>query len=229
MMKVLSTKTLDSDVLAFAETLNLQVVCMDFIEITAMPFDIKNIDPKNFDTVAFTSANAVKYFFENSESVELIKDKAVFALQGKTGEELLSRGIKANVTGNTAAELADNIIEAKPGKAVLHVCGNLKLPVLENKLKVAGIGYSDLIVYTTVLCNQLKINEVFDAILFYSPSGVEAFFGQNDVGGNTVCCCIGHTTANALRAKKNTVNIITSQQPTSAAMLTVVADYWKLN
>ena len=228
-MKVLSTKTLDSDTLAYAQTLNLEVVCMDFIKITAVLFDIENIDPKDFDTVVFTSANAVKYFFENSAAVELVKHKAVFALRGKTDEGLLAKEIKATITGNTASELADSIIDAKSSKALLHVCGNLKLPVLENKLKAAGIRYSDLIVYQTVLCTEKKINELFDAVLFYSPSGVDAFFGQNDVGDKTVCCCIGQTTANALRAKKNIAKIITAHQPSPVAMLTMVADYWKLN
>jgi uroporphyrinogen-III synthase len=228
-MKVLSTKTLDSDTLAFAKTLNLEVACIDFIKTTSAPFDIKNINPKNFDAIIFTSANAVKYFFENSAAVDLVKDKVVFALQGKTGEGLLVRGIKTNVIGNTASELADGIIEAKSSNAVLHVCGNLKLPVLENKLSMADIGYSDLIVYQTIPCYDKKVNEVFDAVLFYSPSGVEAFFGQNDFGDEAVCCCIGQTTADALRIKKNTINIITPQQPSPTAMLKAVADYLNRN
>jgi uroporphyrinogen-III synthase len=229
MMKVLSTKTLDSDTLAYAQTLNIEVVCVDFIAITAVPFDIKNIDQKKFDTVVFTSANAVKYFFESNDAAGLVKDKTVFGLQGKTGEGLLAAGVKANVIGNNASELADSIIEGKSSTAVLHVCGNLKLPVLENKLKVAGIGYTDLMVYKTIRYNDKRVNELFDAVLFYSPSGVDAFLAQNDLGYKTICCCIGHTTTEALRAKKNTANIITAQQPSPIAMLTAVADYWKRN
>ena len=62
---MLSTKTLDSDTLAFAQTLNLEVECVDFIETVAAAFNAKNMQAQNFDAVAFTSANAVKFFFEN--------------------------------------------------------------------------------------------------------------------------------------------------------------------
>lgn len=64
MKKVLSTKTLDSDTLAYAQTLQLDVQCMDFIETTAFPFKLELFINKNFDALAFTSASAVKFFFE---------------------------------------------------------------------------------------------------------------------------------------------------------------------
>ena len=226
---MLSTKTLDGDTLAFAQTQNLAVECVDFIETTAVPFNLENIEQQNFDAVAFTSTNAVKYFFENNRVADLIKDKQIFALEGKTSSGLLTSGIKANSESASADELADEIVDSKTCKSVLHPCGNLRLPVLESKLRQAGVAYTDLVVYQTKIVTDKKVNKQFDAILFYSPSGVEGFMAQNNFGNETVCCCIGQTTAQALKEKKNTANIVLPAEPSPKAMLTSLADYFNNN
>ena len=222
MKKVLSTKTLDPDALAYAQTQNLHVQCVDFIETRPVKF---TLPPTNFSAIAFTSSNAVKYFFAEAGSAAHIKNKKVFAIQGKTADELLARGITADITGPSAEELGLAITGSDFTGSVLHICGNLRLPVLENKLKAAGIAYQDMPVYETILTRR-KINESFDAVLFFSPSGVDGFMAMNDVSDNTLCCCIGSTTAQALKEKRKDANIITSPQPSPVAMLKAVANYW---
>ena len=229
MKTVLSTKTLDGAMLAFAQTLKLDVQCIDFIETTALPFNLDFTVLQTFDAIAFTSANAVKFFFENELAASLINGKAVFALRGKTSEELLAKGLEANAEAASANELADEIARNQTIKSVLHIGGNLRLPVLENKLKAAGISYNDLAVYQTKVLDNNQVNQPYEAILFFSPSGVEGFMGSNNFEAETVCCCIGQTTANALKEKKSTANIIISNQPSPKAMLTAVADYFNNN
>ena len=225
MKKVLSTKTLDRETLAYAQTQNLDVQCMDFIETTAFPFKPGHLGNKSFDALAFTSANAVKYFFEDKESTAFIQDKLIFAIQGKTQEELLVRDIKADITATSAHELAIAIIKSKSSKNLLHVCGNLRLPVLEDDLYEAGILYTDLMVYQTGT-KAKKIEDLsFDAILFYSPSGVESFFALNNPDNEIVCCCIGQTTAQALKEKKNAATIILPAQPSPLSMISAVAEH----
>ena len=226
---MLSTKTLDGETLAFAQTLNLDVQCIDFIETTALPFNLDSTGLQTFDAIAFTSANAVKFFFENELASSMINGKAVFALRGKTSEELLARGIKANTDASSANELADEIVSGRVIKSVLHICGNLRLPVLENKLKVAGVDYNNLVVYQTKVLANKKVNQPYEAILFFSPSGVEGFMGSNNFEAETICCCVGQTTANALKEKKSTANLIISNEPSPKAMLTAVADYFNNN
>ena len=229
MKKVLSTKTLDGDALAYAQTQNLDVQCIDFIETTAIPFHLENIFLKNFDAIAFTSANAVKYFFKNSGEKDLLKGKQVYALQGKTSEELLARGIITDLGANSASELADVIISGKSARSVLHVCGNLKLAVLEQKLDHALIKYEDLVVYQTLTLVNKKVTGPFDAILFFSPSGVDGFMALNNFENETVCCCIGQTTRLALKEKRSAANIILPDQPSPISMLSAVTDYFNNN
>ncbi len=226
MKKVLSTKTLNSDTLAYAQTLQLDVQCVDFIETTAFPFKIEQLSYKNFDALAFTSANAVKYFFQNNGAAALAKGKKIFAIQGKTQDELLGKEIETTITAASAQELATAIIKGNAAKDVLHICGNLRLPVMEETLQQAGILYADLMVYQTGT-KAKKVNDTFDAILFYSPSGVESFLALNNLNNETVYCCIGSTTAQELKATNNTITIILPEQPSPQSMLTSVSNYFK--
>jgi uroporphyrinogen-III synthase len=52
------------------------------------------------------------------------------------------------------------------------------------------------VVYDTAI-NVKKINAAPDAILFYSPSGVESHTNMNTISKSS-CFCIGETTAKAL-------------------------------
>ena len=225
MKTVLSTKTLDSDVLAYAQVQNLDVKCLDFIETKGLPFDIAGINPENFDAVAFTSPNAVKYFFGSDKATMLLNGKQIFGLQGKTKNDLLSHGVSVNTLASSAAELATEIIKAKTVNSLLHVCGTQKLTVLQEKLEAAGITYVELPIYQTILNSNQKVNEPFNAILFFSPSGVESFLTENNFADETVCCCIGTTTAQALSEKRNGATIILPAEPTPLAMLKTTAQY----
>ena len=228
MKTALSTKTLDGDTLAFAKSLNLDVQCADFIKTTPLFFNVEHINFHLFDAVVFTSAHAVEFFFENNRASDLIEGKQIFALQGKTANSLSARGISTNLQAASADELADEIFKSKTCKAVMHICGELRLPVLESKLKRAGMEFAEMVIYQTILQTAKKVDEAFDAILFFSPSGVEGFAELNDPG-RAVCCCIGKTTANALKEKKNSATIILPKEPSPKAMLTAVSDYFNNN
>jgi len=225
MKKVLSTKTLDSDTLAYAQTLQMDVQCMDFIETAAFPFKFEPFASKNFDALVFTSASAVKYFFENKAAAAFVESKKIFALQGKTREELLVRGIQTDISAASAHELASAIIQNKAAKDILHICGNLRLTVMEESLQQAGILYTDLMVYQTGT-KAKKAADKFDAILFYSPSGVESFLALNNLDDETVYCCIGNTTAQELKERSNSITIILPEQPSPQSMLTAVSNHF---
>ena len=227
MKKVLSTKTLDGETLAYALTQNLDVQCEDFIETTAFPFKLELLNGKSFDALAFTSPVAVKYFFENKNAIAFATGKQIFAIQGKTREELLVKGFKADIIAASANELAVAVIKSGTSKDVLHICGNLRLPVLEEELYKGGVQYTDLMVYQTgTKAKKIAVNS-FDAIMFYSPSGVESFLTRNELNDNMVCCCIGNTTAQALKEKKNSATIILAEQPTPQSMLFELANYFQ--
>ena len=71
------------------------------------------------------------------------------------------------------------------------------------------------------------LNEQFDAVLFLSPSGVESFFAANKLKDETVCCCMGTTTASALREKFSTAKIISPKEPSPESMIDAIVRYSK--
>ena len=53
--------------------------------------------------------------------------------------------------------------------------------------------------------------EIFDAILFYSPSGIKSFM-KNNLLNDSYCICIGKTTSNY--AKKYSDKVLSCNVPT---------------
>lgn len=227
-MKVLSTKLLTSDVIAYANSFDLNVQCIDFIEVHEVAFDLKSINQNQFDSIVFTSSNGVNYFLQQKNAIEIVKNINVFSLGGKTNDALIAHAIQANIIAKDSYELADLIIESGISKSILHACGNLALNILEEKFKAASIAYNPLVVYQTDLLKHNLLSEQFDAILFFSPSGVESFFAENKLNTETVCCCIGNTTAYRLLKQSDAeVKIIVADNSSPQSMINALVHHYK--
>lgn len=224
--QVLSTKTLDDKALMLAHSLGMSITCIDFIQINGLTFDLSLPNGQSPDAIVFTSANAVKYFFENEAARGFIKGKTIFSLSEKTSSELLTHGIHADYVKKNAGELARAIARVNGIKSVLHVCGNRRLDILEEQLNTAGINYASLFVYKTKL-KSMALNKIFDAILFYSPSGIEGFFAANHAGDKTVFCCIGETTSDELKKRIKNPTVIVPQAPAPETMISSLGEYYR--
>ena len=55
------------------------------------------------------------------------------------------------------------------------------------------------------MLNPMKFHQLFDGILFFSPSGVQSFMVENSME-SAMAFCIGETTAS--EAKKHTENVV---------------------
>lgn len=233
MLKVLSTKLLNESLVDSAREMDIALTCADFIKIGELDFDIEAMKSLIYDAVVFTSSNAVKSFFKKEAAIVLSPlsfgegpGVRTCSLSGKTKDELIKLGISPLAVADCAEELADLVIANEKIQSVLHICGNLTLDTLQNKLMTAGLSYVQLPVYETVL-NSVEINEPFDAIMFYSPSGVESFVMKNEINFDTLYCCIGLTTAEKLKSANDKVDIILPTQPTPEAMLRAIRDFKK--
>jgi uroporphyrinogen-III synthase len=225
MITVLSTKSLPSETISYARLKGIELVCTDFIEIIPIKFDDSHI-PALFDSVVFTSANAVKNFLLHADVKTLLANKKIFSISGKTLELLNANGYEAYSVADNSLLLGQLIVQSHT-KAILHVCGNMKLNTLETELSHADIKYVPLVVYQTRAVKQPKLHIQPRAIMFYSPSGIDSFLDQNTIDPKTICCCIGHTTANALTAKLPAAHILVSTKPLAEAMIDTLADALK--
>ena len=234
MLKVLSTKQLDMDLTAKAQEMGIALTCLDFISIRDVDFDSAALLTVVYDALVFTSSNAVRSFFKHDNIAGLIVrptlqgggTKPIYALSGKTSEELLKYNIVPVATADNAAALADRIIADGYVRAALHICGDLALDTLEQKLAAEGLSYLSLVVYETTISSH-ALTEHYDAVMLYSPSGVDSYTAKNKPDAATLYCCIGETTASSLKRIDDGIDIILSKQPSPEGMLTAIGDLKK--
>lgn len=232
--KVLSTKKLEPSLVAQAKENGIDIIEQEFISIKPIlnreTFDkiLGIINDKKL-TIALTSANAVDALnsYMHFSDTYLVVDWNIFCVSGKTKQAILNALLlKKNIAGDAkdAAELANRII-AKGVKEITFFCGNQRREELPATLKNAGIKVQEIILYETAE-NPIAVANDFDAVLFYSPSGVQSFFSVNELNKHCVCFAIGRTTATSIATFTNNT-IVKSTTPDPKKMVEDVIEYFK--
>lgn len=217
-IQILSTKKLSGEQKQALTDANLDVIDTDFIQTENKPFELKNLN----ESLIFTSQNAVYSVLSNPKADEL-KSKNVYCVGLKTKILLSENGFNVVAYTGYASDLAEIITLIYRNESFTFFSGNLRRDTLPNDLKEAGIKLNEIQVYETSLQPQ-KIKSPIDAILFFSPSGVESYLKDNSIKKET-CFCIGETTAEALH--KITKNIIIADQPTVEDVIEDVLQEYK--
>ena len=217
-IQILSTKKLSGEQKQALTAANLEVIDTDFIQTQNKSFELKDLN----ENLIFTSQNAVHSILSNSKSEEL-KSKNVFCVGLKTKILLSESGFNVVAYTGYASDLAEIITLIYGKESFTFFSGNLRRETLPNALKEANVKLNEIQVYETSLTPQ-KIKNPTDAILFFSPSGVESYLKENTIKKET-CFCIGETTADALH--KITKNIIIADQPTVEDVIENVLNEYK--
>ncbi|WP_166921356.1 uroporphyrinogen-III synthase [Flavobacterium poyangense] len=204
-IQILSTKKLSDIQKNELQKAGLELTEVDFIQTENKPFQIANLN----DNLIFTSQNAVHSVLADP-NVEKLKSKNVFCVGLKTKILLSDNGFNVVAYTGYAADLAEIITLIYGHESYTFFSGNLRRETLPNALKEADVKLNEIQVYQTSLTPH-KIKTPVDAILFFSPSGVESYLKENSIK-KEICFCIGETTAQAL--EKITKNIIVADQPT---------------
>jgi uroporphyrinogen-III synthase len=216
-IRVLSTRPLSGALIEVARSKGIAIDVMPFIA-TASVADEELLRPlkERRLTVVFTSANAV-------EAVGGGGDWKVYCLSGATRRAAEEKFGEAAIVAvaDSAAELAQKIVDDGV-KAVCFFCGDLRREELPAIFRRAGIGYKDIVVYTTTATPH-KMEDDYDGILFFSPSAVESYLSMNAVPEGTVLFAIGRTTAAALKG----YNVVVSERPEAGALLDKVTEHFQ--
>lgn len=216
--QILSTKILSPLQKEELTKVGIEVIEADFIKTENKPFELKNLN----ESLIFTSQNAVHSVLSNPKSEEL-KSKNVYCVGLKTKTLLSENGFNVVAYTGYASDLAQIITLIYRNESYTFFSGNLRRDTLPNALKEAEIKFNEIQVYDTSLQPQ-KIKNPVDAILFFSPSGVESYLKENTIK-KEICFCIGDTTAEALL--KVTKNIIIADQPTIEDVIEDVINEYK--
>lgn len=202
----------------------------DFVDVIAIRHQhVPSFDLKG-SALIFTSVNGVRSFFENgfriNEDFTCPDYNRVFAVGPKTKQELRKFGYGTFKVLRHASELSNFIISHYPKQKFLHFCGNLALDVLDQNLPLQNISYRKITVYHTILLYP-KVTRSYDAVVFFSPSGVRSFIKNNEIKGRKLFS-IGYTTEKEL-AKYTGQQIYTSKESNLADLLNVIITNLKLD
>lgn len=198
--KILVTKTL---LVAQKQRLieaNFEVTEADFISIKNKAFDF---DSNSCDALIFCSQNAVYSALIHPKCAEM-KTKDVFCVGLKTKNLLTDNGFNVIAYTGYADDLCQIITLVYDNYRYTFLSGNLRKDTIPEGLKNAGIAINEIQIYETLLAPK-KLQTLFDAILFFSPSGVKSFLKDNKINSE-MCFCIGNTTA--LEVEKHSKNIV---------------------
>lgn len=204
LVTILSTKVLSPSQRETLENNYFSVIEEDFIATKNQNFELTEIN----SNLVFTSQNAAQSVLLHPKCQEL-KSKNIFCVGIKTKALLEENGFNVIVYVDYAADLAEIITLIYANESYTFFSGNLRKETLPKALKEAKIKFNEIQVYETSLTPK-KVKVAVEAILFFSPSGVESYLKKNTIK-KELCFCIGETTADAL--PKTVKNIIIAAQP----------------
>ncbi|MBQ4822057.1 uroporphyrinogen-III synthase [Aquimarina sp. MMG016] len=177
-----------------------------FVEFDAIQIEFLEVtNEKEVENAIFTSKNAVKAIKNSGMNIS-----NCFCVGANTKNFLEENGQKVLETAQNASDLAEIIVENYKNESFLFFCGNLRRDELPGLLKLNNVQLKEQIVYNTYLSSK-KFDRVFDGILFFSPSEVQSYVEENQIG-DSIAFCIGNTTASEV--KKYTRNIVIANKPT---------------
>lgn len=216
MATVLSTKKLKENQRSLLLLAGVSFVEYNAIKINFVPFQV----PVNIENAIFTSQNGVISFFENmrsSKSTSVDKNciEKCFCVGEKTKSLLEVNGQHVIKMTEYAYELAEYTVRNHKNDAFHFFCGNIRSDEIPSALKKNSVSFEEIKVYETTLIPK-KFERQFDAVLFFSPSGVRSYFKENNLS-EAKAICIGTTTAS--EAKKHTQNVVISNATTVESVI----------
>lgn len=197
-MKVTSifiSRSIDRNGYLAGKTLKKTINLLDYplIKIVAIDIDRKIILPKA-EWVYFSSANAVKYFFE----LCLIETKFQYGCIGEaTAAALFKHNIEPNFIGDngnlesSAKQFANLVLNKK----VIFPQSDISLQTVQNYLPKEGS--INLVLYKTIFLENVESIDT-NVLVFTSPSNVGSYFIKNGISEKQQLIAIGKSTANAL-------------------------------
>ena len=175
-------------------------------------------------TVVFTSMNAVEAVA--TWQYDQQPDWIIYCT-GATTRKLVSEYFgeeKIAGTADSAAELAEFIIESAETDDVIFFCGNQRRDELPGILQKEGINVQEIIVYETIQL-PVKITKSYHGVVFFSPSAVTSFFKNNKLPEKTIAFAIGATTAKEIKGY-TTNKIIIAEEASAEGMVRSVLEYF---
>ena len=225
---ILSTRPIDDPLINEAKHQNIEIDILSFIETVPIRSievqqEIENALLKS-SAVVFTSMNAVEAVANELDGHQ--PDWRIYSI-GNTTRQLVKKyfGEEAIAgTAESAAELAELIVEEDNSDDIFFFCGEQRRDELPDILRSNDIDVNEIVVYQTIQVKH-KIEKTYHGILFFSPSAVQSFFSNNKISDKTILFAIGNTTATEIKKYTNN-KIITGDEPSKENLVMEMIRYY---
>lgn len=220
-----------------AEQCKVKVDFRPFIHVEGVPakeFRLQKINLADFDSVIFTSRNAVDHYFRIAEEMrfKISEEIKYFCISESTAlylqKYIVYRKRKIFFGQQTFADLITVIKKHKEGNFLLPSADILSKNIPE-LLDESNIKYSIATLYRTVCSDLSDLSDIkYDILTFFSPGGIKSLF-QNFPDfkqENTRIAVFGPTTASAAQQAGLRVDI-SAPQPESPSMTKALELYIK--
>lgn len=218
MAKILSTKLLSDSAYERLLAAGHELTQYNAVEVETLPFSAAP-----YPNYVCSSQNAVKALrdYWHRQDQAMLKNARWYCVGTQTAEALEQLGFKVSHCSENAETLIEEVL--KPlNEPILWFSGVRKTRALEQFINDRGCDYIDC--YLTRLVEK-SFTTPYDALLFFSPSGVESFLKVNEMV-RAHAFCIGETTAKAVRPHaQNGLSI--SPKATSMQLVLEVIKHFK--
>ena len=214
-----------------------------FIQLEPIPareFRKQKIEIQNYTAVIFTSRNAIDHFFRICEEmkVSISQDTKYFCITEAVALYLQKfilyrkRKVFYGADGSNKS-LFDAINKHKENEKFLYVCSeNQQDNEIVNWLKNNNCGFTLAFMYRTQSTDvkELLINNEFDVICFFTPSGVKSLFDNQPKfkQNGTIIGAFGSNTFKAVEEAGLKLDI-KAPEPQAPSMVSALEKFLSLN
>lgn len=229
MISILFTKKYAQTFLMQHFSQNFEVKSVSFIQTELVDLElIKNQIQPNTHNYIITSFRAAKH-------IQPIGLTGNFYCVGEKSAEILLQNPKNQVqTFDNGQDLVKNFqaLNAEPitlnSELITHnfiyFCSNIRRDEIPYGLRNLGHQVQEIITYKTI-SQKVKMENDFDAYVFFSPSGVKSFQEQYAIPQKASIFAIGETTANAIEKAFNK-KALTPEKPNIELLKKLIKTYF---
>ncbi len=213
MPSVLSTRLLSPSQKHLILNTGLSLTEYNFIQTKGISLPV-SISEESYLNAIVTSQTTVDY-------IKDFKIQSCYCVGEKTASKLKSMGFEVKVIAETGQALAQKILEEYSKLSFTFFGSAKRRPELSEAFQKAHIPLIEIFVYDT-LKTPKTFNRMFDAVLCFSPMGVESFFEGNPTSKSKLIC-IGETTAKQAKLYSDSVFVSTTTSVESVIVKAVKA------
>lgn len=227
-IKIISTSNLDDLILKNAKINWLDIYDFDFVKISYL-FNKNIVEKINKNTSPFvvTSQNAIKSIINlKSKSKLSLKTNKMYCINWVTSDLAKKNWFDVLWTWKNSFFLAKAIYDNNE-KNLLHLTSSIRRNEIYDFLKTTQVTLTSLEIYNKKL-DCIKINFPYSAILFFSPSQMDAFFKKNVLPLDVKVWCIWETSKkHLLEVYKIKNEIFMAENSKKETVVNEVINYFK--